>query len=82
MGVAVKVTLVPEQIVVADAATLTLTGKFGFTVIVIPELVAGFPVVQRVALEVNITVTTWPFVRPELVNVLVPVPAFDPFTCH
>ena len=66
----------------ADAATLTLTGKFGFTVIVMPVLVAGLLVAQGVAFEVNITVTTWPFVRPEVVNVFVPVPAFTPFICH
>jgi hypothetical protein len=33
VGVAVNVTLVPEQIVVADAPILTLAGKLGFTVI-------------------------------------------------
>ena len=66
----------------ADAAALTLTGKFGFTVIVIPVLVAGFPVAQGVPLEVNITVTTWSFVRLEVVNRLLFVPAFAPFTCH
>ncbi len=32
IGEAVKVTFVPEQIVVLDADTLTLTGKFGFTI--------------------------------------------------
>ncbi len=58
VGVAVKVTLLPEHIVVAEAAMLTLTGKFGLTVIAILLLVAGFPVAQGVALEVNITVTT------------------------
>ena len=31
VGMAVKVTLVPAQIVVADAEILTLTGRFGFT---------------------------------------------------
>ena len=62
VGVAVKVTLVPAQIVVAFAPILTLAGKLGFTVIVIPELVAGLPVAQ-VAFEVITTVTTWPFVN-------------------
>ena len=57
VGVAVKVTLVPEQIVVALAPIITLTGKFGFTVIVIALLVAGLPVAQS-AFEVIATVTT------------------------
>ena len=57
VGVAVKVTFVPAHIVVALAETLTLTGKFGFTVIVIGALVAGFPV-AHVAFDVNATVTT------------------------
>ena len=34
VGVAVKVTLVPAQIVVADADADTLAGKFGLTVTV------------------------------------------------
>ena len=41
---AVKVTLVPTQIVVALAAILTLGVAFGVTVIVIGVLVAGEPV--------------------------------------
>ena len=52
VGVAVKVTLVPEQIGFAEAVMLTLTGRFGFTVIVTVFEVAGFPVGQ-VALEVS-----------------------------
>ena len=61
VGVAVNVTFAPAQIVVALAETLTLTGKFGFTVIVIPVLVAGLPVAQGVAFDVSTTVTTSPF---------------------
>ena len=48
----------PAQIVVADAATDTLAGKFGFTVIVIPVDVAGDPVKHGLALDVSCTVTT------------------------
>ena len=55
VGVAVKVTLVPEQIVVAVADMLTLTGRFGFTVMVMEFDVAGLPVAQ-VALEVSMQV--------------------------
>ena len=50
-GVAVNVTEVPVQIVVADAAMLTLTGLFGFTVMFTGFDVAGLPVVQ-VSVEV------------------------------
>jgi hypothetical protein len=53
VGVAVKVTLVPAQIVVAEAEMLTLTGKFGFTVMVTVFEVAGLPVGQ-VALEFKV----------------------------
>ena len=81
-GVAVKVTLVPAQIVVADAPILTLTGKLGFTVIVVPALVAGFPVAQGVAFEVRITFTTSLFAKVVVVNVLLLLPAFELFTCH
>ena len=51
VGVAVKVTLVPAQIVVDDAEILILTGRLGFTVMVTVLEVAGLPVAQ-VALEV------------------------------
>ena len=81
VGVAVKVTAVPAQIVVAVAAILMLTGKFGLTVIVIPGLVAGLLVVQ-IALEVNTTVTICPFVNVVVVNVLLLVPAFTPLIFH
>ena len=64
VGVAVKVTLVPAQIVVADAEILTLTGRFGFTVMVTVLDVAGLPVAQ-VALDVNTQVTTSLFTREE-----------------
>ena len=68
--------------VVAEAAAVTFTGKFGLTVIVIPALVAGFPVAHGVAFDVKITVTICPFVRAEVVNVELLVPAFTPLTCH
>ena len=66
VGVAVKVTFVPVQIVVADAATLTLTGKFGLTFIITVFDVAGLPVAQ-VAFDVNITKITSPFASAEFV---------------
>ena len=81
VGVAVNVTLVPEQIVVAEAPILTLAGKLGFTVIVTALLVAGLPVAQ-VAFEVITTVTTSLLVRVLVVNVALLLPAFAPFTFH
>ena len=66
VGVAVKVTLVPAQIVVADALILTLAGKFALTVVTIALLIAGFPVAQ-VAFEVITTVTDFPVVSPLVV---------------
>ena len=52
VGVAEKVTEVPAQTVVAEAEIETLTGRFGFTVIVTMFETAGLPVTQ-VALEVR-----------------------------
>jgi hypothetical protein len=60
----VKVTLVPEQMVVEAAEMLTLTGRFGFTVIVTEFEVAGLPV-AHVALDVNSQVTILLLAREE-----------------
>ena len=81
VGVAVNVTLVPSQMVVALDATLTLTGKLAFTVIVMPFEVAGLPVAHN-SLEVSIQVTICPWVRPLVVNVGLLVPWVTPFTFH
>ena len=81
VGVAVNVTDVPEQIVVADADILILTGRFGLTVIVIVLEVAGLPVAQ-VALEVITQTTVFPFANELLVYVALLVPTFDPFNFH
>ena len=56
VGVAVNVTEVPAQTGLAEAATDTLTGRRGFTVIVTAFEVAGLPVGQ-VALDVRTQVT-------------------------
>ena len=66
VGMAVKVTLVPAQIIVNDAEILILTGRFGFTVMVTVLDVAGLPVAQ-VALDVKTHITVFPFVRALLV---------------
>ena len=59
VGVAVKVTEVSEQTGFADAATDTLTGSNGFTVMVMVFEVAGLPVGQ-VALEVKTHAMVFP----------------------
>ena len=56
VGVAVKVTLVPAQMVVAEAAMLTEGVAFAVTVIVMALEVAGLPVAQP-SLEVSTQVT-------------------------
>jgi hypothetical protein len=61
----VKVTLVPEQIVVAVAEMLTLAVTLLFTVIVIAFEVAGLPLTQ-LALEVIMQVMTSPLTRAML----------------
>jgi hypothetical protein len=81
VGVAVKVTLVPLQIVVADAEILTLAGRFGFTVIVIWFDEAGLPVAQ-VAFEVISTFTRSPFANVVVVYVVLFVPTAVPFSLH
>ena len=83
VGVAVKVTedpaqvgLVPEVIAIETEGTST-----GFTVIVIPVLVAVVGLAQ-VAFEVKTQVTTCPLVKAVVVNVAELVPAFTPPTFH
>ena len=59
-GVAVNVTVVPAQTVLAEGATETLTGNSGLTVIVMVFDVAGFPLVQ-VSPEVRTQLIALPF---------------------
>ena len=67
--------------IVALAAMLTLTGKLGFTVIVIALDVAGLPVTQA-AFDVITHVTVFPFANVVVVYVGELVPTFTPFTFH
>jgi hypothetical protein len=81
VGVAVKVTDVPGQIVVDDAAIETDGTRTGFTTIDIPVLVAvvGF---TQTALDVRITVTMSALFKVVELNVGLLVPTLEPFTCH
>ena len=56
VGVAVKVTLVPTQILFCEAPMEILTGSKGFTIILMVLEVAGLPVAQ-VASEVRTQLT-------------------------
>jgi len=66
VGVAVNVTLVPAQMVVAEAETATEGVTTGLTVMVMPVDVAVVGEAHE-AVEVMIHVTTSPFVRALLV---------------
>ena len=56
VGVAVKVTLVPEQMLFCEASIDTLTGSNGFTIMLMVLDVAGLPVAQVIS-EVRTQVT-------------------------
>ena len=79
-GVAKKVTPLPRQNGFAEATMVTLTGRFGFTVMVTGGLVAGLPVMQ-LAEEIIIQVTRSP-VAGVYVNTELFAPAFTPLTFH
>ena len=77
---AVKVTELPEHTGFAEAPIVTLTGRFGFTVMVTMLDVAGLPVAQ-VALDVRTHVTASLF-KGTYVNEALFVPTLVPFTFH
>ena len=80
VGVAVKVTLLPEQIDVDDA--LMDTEGVTEVVVTVSTLLVAVGVVVQVAFEVMITLT-WSLLASALdVNVGELVPAFVPFICH
>ena len=79
-GVAVKVTLFPEQIDVEEAL-IEIEGVTELVVMAMILLVA-VAVVMQLAFEVMITLTWSPLLKVPEVNVAVLVPAFIPFTCH
>ena len=75
-----NVTELPWQKGLADAEIVTLTGKFGLTVIVTVLLVAGFPVGQ-IIFDVRRQVTTSPLLgKNEYAGRS--VPTIIPFTFH
>jgi len=80
VGTAVKVTLVPEQMLVADADTATdgVTGVLTLIVTGVDVAVVGE---AHVAVEVITQVIISPLARPVLVYVL-PVPTLEPLRFH
>ena len=80
VGVAVNVTLFPEQIEV-DEALIETDGVTELVEMAMTLLVA-VAVVMQLALEVIITLTWSPLVNVVEVNVAELVPAFVPFICH
>jgi len=80
VGVAVNVTLFPEQIETDDALMETV----GVTelVVMVTTLLFAVAVVMQLALEVIATLTWSPLARVLEVNVGELVPAFTPFICH
>ena len=79
--VALNVTKVPEHTVYAEAAIITLTGRFGLIVMETVFDVAGLPVAQ-VAFEVMTQDTASLFARAILVYVVLFIPTFDPLSFH
>jgi len=80
VGVAVNVTVFPEQIDVVEA--LIETEGVTELVVTVTTLLMAVAAVVQVALEVMVTLTWSPFARVLVVNVGELVPAFAPFTCH
>ena len=82
VAVAVKVTAVPVHTVVPGlAAMLTLTGKFGLTVMVMVFEDAGLPVGHE-TLELTVQYTLAPVVSVLVVYVGLLEPTPTPFTYH
>ena len=80
VGVAVKVTLLPEQIDVDEA--LMETDGVTELVDMVTILLVAVAVVLQLAFEVIVTLTWSPLARVVDTNVAELVPAFTPFICH
>jgi hypothetical protein len=83
VGVAVKVTDVPEHIAPAGTAAIdTLAASIGLTVIVIAFDVAGLPVGHGAIFDVSTQVTISPLARAAFVYVGLFNPTFAPLSFH
>ena len=81
VGVAVKVTEVPEQIFV-DEADMDTEGVIDALTVIVTVLLVAFTGDAHVALLVMITFIWSPLTKPDVINVLLLIPAFTLFTCH
>ncbi len=81
MGVAVKVTAVPEQTGLAELPIKTLTGIVGFTIMLMSFEVAGFPMAHELMPDVRMQLTTSLFAGIKEYEELF-TPTFVPFTFH
>jgi hypothetical protein len=82
VGVAVKVTPVPAQIVLPGFAEILTDGVTVLVTVIVILLDVAVVVLKHVALLVNIQLTIWPFVKVDVVNNELLVPALTPFTLH
>ena len=80
VGVAVNVTVFPEQIDVDDA--LIETAGVTELVVMLTMLLVAVAVVVHVAFDVMMTLTWSALLSVPDVNVAELVPAFTPFICH
>jgi len=80
VGVAVKVTLFPEQIDVVEA--LIETEGVTELVVMVTTLLMAVAVVVQLAFELMVTLTWSPFARLLVVNVAELEPALTPLICH
>ena len=80
-GVAEKVTEDPAHTGLADAATEMLTGRIGFTVMIMVSEVAELPLLQ-VSLEIRLQVILSPFIGINSYVALVAPGTLVPFTFH
>jgi hypothetical protein len=80
VGVAVNVTVLPEQIDVDDE--LIETEGVTELVVMVTTLLMAVAVVVQLAFEVMVTLTWSPFARLLVVNVAELEPTFTPFICH
>jgi hypothetical protein len=81
VGVAVKVTLVPEQILLEDAA-IVITGVTCAVTVIAILLDKTEATEAQLALLVSKQLTTSPFTNAALLYVLLFVPTFTPFSFH
>ena len=82
VGVAVKVTVVPEQMVLPVFAAILTAGVTLLVTIIVIVLLFAVEGDAHVALLVNVQVTVFPLVRVLSLKEALLLPALLPFTFH